>query len=295
MINKNYLKMFLAMIFWGASFVFIKIVFEYVGPVTMILFRLIIASSILFIIDKFWFKSRIEKSDYSTFFLLGFTEPFLYFIGEGYGLQYVTSTQASVIIATIPVFAMLFSIVLYKERVGKVNVTGVLISFAGVLTMIGIRGLLDKGQLIGILLMFLAVFAAVFNSLVLVKLGKKYSSFTIITYQNIVGCILFLPLFFILEVGDLSIEIVTMRLILSLMFLAIFPSVISFLLYISTLKRIGVTKTSVFSNMIPIITGILSFLLLGDNLTLREIVGIGIVILGLFLSQKKHPHPVLHD
>lgn len=295
MINKNYLKMFLAMIFWGASFVFIKIVFDYVGPVTMILFRLIIASSLLIIIDRVWFKSKIDRSDYSTFFILGFTEPFLYFIGEGYGLQYVTSTQGSVIIATIPVFAMLFSVILYKERVGPVNILGVIISFLGVLTMIGIKGLLDKGQLIGILLMFLAVFAAVFNSLILVKLGKKYSSFTIITYQNLVGCLLFIPLFFILEFGALSLDILNLRLILSLFFLAIFPSVISFLLYISTLKKLGVTKTSVFSNLIPIITGGLSILLLGDELSIREILGIVIVISGLFLSQKSHPHLVLHD
>lgn len=275
------------MIFWGASFVFIKIVYRYVGPITMIFSRLLIASFILLIIYLFnKNKELIRKKDYPTFFLMGFSEPFIYFIGEGYGMKYVSSTHASVIIATIPIFAMLASIVFYKEKVSKINIAGILVSFLGIITMIGISGLNSQGSFKGISLMFLAVFAAVLNSMTIFKLGGRYSSLTIITMQNIVGTILFLPMFLILEANAFSSNVLNTELIFSTLFLAIFPSVISFLFYISVLKQIGVTKTGAFSNVIPIFTGIISFIFLGSRFSVREVIGITIVITGLFLTQK---------
>ncbi|MGL1890463.1 MAG: DMT family transporter [Spirochaetaceae bacterium] len=285
--TKNYILMLFAMLFWGASFVFIKIVYKYTGPITMIFGRLIIASTALmfiYVLNKN--REKIQQKDYLTFFLMGFTEPFLYFIGEGYGMKYISSTHASVIIATIPVFAMLASMIFYRERVSKVNITGVFISFTGIIIMIGLDVINQKGSMIGIILMFFAVFAAVANSLLIVKLGNSYSSLTIISIQNLVGTILFLPLFLTLEVKDISLDLLNNEFILAMLFLAIFPSVLSFLLYISVLKKIGVTKTSAFSNTIPIITGIISFLMLGTSFSIREVIGIFIVVTGLFLTQR---------
>lgn len=288
---KNYTLMMFAMLFWGASFVFIKIVYKYTGPITLIFSRLVIASVILISIYLLNNKrERIESKDLLTFLLLGFTEPFLYFIGEGYGMQYVSSTHASVIIATIPVFAMLASIVFYHEKISKRNIGGVLVSFLGIIVMIGREVLSEKGSLLGIFLMFFAVSAAVANSLLIFKLGNKYSSLTIITMQNIVGATLFLPLFFLLEANNFSFQILNKELVLSVLFLAIFPSVLSFVFYISVLKKIGVTKTSVFSNMIPIVTGVISFIMLGSRFQIREILGIAVVIIGLYLTQTENDH-----
>lgn len=283
---KNYTLMSVAMLFWGASFVFIKIVYKYTGPITMIFSRLIIASTALLLIYIFN-KNResVDKKDYYIFFFMGFTEPFLYFIGEGYGMKYVSSTHGSVIIATIPVFAMLASIIIYKEKISRINIVGSILSFTGIIIMIGGEVLKEKGSLPGIALMFFAVFAAVANSLLICKLGNKYSSLTIITMQNLIGGLLFLPLFILLEVKNISMELINSEFILSILFLAIFPSVLSFLLYISVLKKIGVTKTSAFSNIIPIITGIISFFILGSRFQVREIIGIIIVISGLYLTQ----------
>lgn len=288
---RNYILMIMAMLFWGASFIFIKITYKYIGPVTMIFFRLVIASTLLFIVDRIIYKSKIDRNDYKLFFMLGFTEPFLYFIGEGYGMQFVSSTQASVIIATIPVFAMIAGVLLYKDKLSKINTGGVVISFLGILLIIGKDGLRDSVVYIGFALMFLAVLAAVANSLIIYRLGGKYSSFTIITYQNLVGAILFLPMFFILEFNSLSAGIFKGELILSILFLAIFPSVLSFLFYISVLKRLGVARTSVFSNLIPIVTGVLAFFMLGESFTLMEISGIVVVITGLYMSQQKNVIP----
>lgn len=290
--TKNYILMSFAMLFWGASFVFIKIVYRYVGPLTMIFGRLLIASTALLLIYILNSKRDIiRKRDCPIFFFMGFTEPFIYFLGEGYGMKFVSSTHASVIIATIPIFAMLGAMLVYREKVFKINVFGIFISFLGILVMIGVKGLQAEGSIIGFALMFLAVFAAVINSMIIFKLGDSYSSLTIITFQNIVGTLLFLPLFILFESSSLSAVIINREFILAMVFLALFPSVLSFLLYISVLKQIGVAKTGAFSNVIPIVTGIISFILLGTRFQVNEVIGIIFVITGLFLSQRTNPIP----
>jgi len=101
-----YLALILAMIFWAFSFVWVKEVYLVYGPLTTVLFRLVIASGILlafaFLTGKI---VKIERKDYGTFVLLSFFEPFLYFMGESYGLMYVSSTVGAIIVATIPLFS----------------------------------------------------------------------------------------------------------------------------------------------------------------------------------------------
>ena len=283
-----------AMLFWAASFVFVKIVYQYLGPISTIFIRLIISGSLLMLfyaLNKN--REKIYKKDFLLLFLLGFTEPFLYFIGEGFGMKYITATHASVIVATIPIFAMISSALLYKEKVSVINKLGVIVSFLGIILMIGIKGLLAPGSAIGFALMFFAVFAAVSNSLLIFKLGNRYSSLTIITVQNVVGALLFLPLFFIFEPKGFSFTTFNFELIGSIIFLSIFPSVISFVLFISVLKEIGITKASAFTNLIPVLTGIISFILLGTRFSIIEILGIGFVIVGLFLSQKRNYEEII--
>ncbi len=224
---KNYTLLLFAMTFWGASFVFIKIVYKYTGPITMIFSRLVIASIVLvtiYLLNKK--REKINKKDYLLFFFMGFTEPFLYFIGEGYGLKYVSSTHASVIVATIPIFTMFAATIFYKEKISFINFIGVIISFLGIIIMIGFRVLNEKGSLLGIFLMFFAVLAAVGNILLIFKLGDKYLSLTIITFQNLVGAFLFLPLFLFLEAGNLSYNVLNPEFIFSILFLSIFPSLL---------------------------------------------------------------------
>ena len=77
-----------------------------------------------------------QEGDRKYFFLLALFEPFLYFLGESFGLTYVSSTVGSVIISTIPVFAVIFAWVFYRERLKLINYVGVIVSFLGVLIFI---------------------------------------------------------------------------------------------------------------------------------------------------------------
>lgn len=284
--SRPYAALVLSMIFWSFSFVWFKVANVDYDPVSIVFIRLCIAiillSGFLWITKRF---TRVKKSDRKYFFLLAFFEPFLYFLGESFGLTYVSSTVGSVIISTIPVFAVIFAWVIYRERLKLLNYFGVVLSFIGVLIFIttstGSITLNPKG----LALMFLAVVSAVGYNMVLHRLAHEYDPVTIVNFQNIIGAILFLPLFLIFDLKDLLATGIVAKSFGAIVLLAVFASCGAFVLFAYSVRYVGISRANIFSNLIPVFTAVFAFFIIGDRLTLRNGAGMAVVIAGLFLSQ----------
>ena len=105
--------------------------------------------------------------------------------------------------------------------------------------------------------------------------------------QNLLGILFFAPLFGFLEF-DTFIQITpNLELISSILALAVFCSSLAFVAFTFAMREIGVGKTNVFANLIPVFTGIFSYFVIGEEINAQKIIGIGIVITGLFFSQKR--------
>lgn len=284
--GKPYVALVLSMIFWSFSFVWFKIANTDYEPVAIVFIRLCIA--IVFLTGFLWVTGRftpVKKGDRKYFFLLAVFEPFFYFLGESFGLTYVSSTVGSVIISTIPVFAVIFAWVIYRERLKLINYLGVIISFAGVLIFItNNTGSITMNPR-GLALMLLAVVSAVGYNMVLHKLTHDYDPVTIVNIQNIIGAILFLPLFVFMDLQDLIATGIVAKSFGSIILLAIFASCGAFVLFAYSVRHLGIARANIFSNLIPVFTAIFAFLIVGDRLTARNGVGMAVVIAGLFLSQ----------
>ena len=281
-----YLALFMAMVFWALSFVWIKQAYVTFGPLTTVFFRLIIASILM--VGYGWISRsllKIEKQDLRSFLLLAFFEPFLYFMGESFGLKYVSSTMGAIIISTIPLFSPLAASRFHGEKLPLRTLLGIILSFAGV----GIVVFDDSVNFIisplGIALEFLAVFAAISYTVVLKDLAIKYNATTIITYQNLIGIFLFLPFWAIYESRDLLNTPFDPHAIIAVPELALFASCFAFILYTFSLKRLGMNNANIFINIIPVLTALFAWYLLDEPLTLRKLAGIAVVITGLFLAQ----------
>jgi drug/metabolite transporter (DMT)-like permease len=135
-----YISLILAMLFWGYTFVAFKFALESFKPISIIFFRLIISVVFLFILARILGKlQKIRREDYKYFILLSVFEPFLYFLGESFGLTYVSPTIGSVIIALIPLIVPIAAFVLYREKLTLLNWIGLLVSFAGVIAVVKYR------------------------------------------------------------------------------------------------------------------------------------------------------------
>ena len=278
----------LAMIFWAFSFVWVKQAYFSFNPFTVVLFRLIISSVLLLIIFKLIRQlNPLKKQDVKWFILLSFFEPFLYFLGESFGLKFVSSTVGAVIVSTIPLFAPVADRFFFKERITWMNISGIVISFAGVLMIVFEKDLGLNAPLHGILLVFMAVLAAIGYTVILKKIPVHYNAVSIITYQNAIGIFYFLPLFLFFDLKHINIADIKAESIWAIVQLAIFASSIAFILFTYSIRKIGITKSNVFVNMIPVFTAIFAWWLLDEPLTVKKFIGIGIVVGGVFISQLK--------
>lgn len=282
----TYGAVILAMIFWSLSFIWFKIANETFRPITIVFIRLVVASVILTLFLFFTKKFvKIRKQDRKLFLMLALFEPFLYFLGESFGLTYVSATVGSVLISTIPVIATIGAWLIFRERLKIINYAGIILSFIGVLVFIINRDGSLSFNIKGLLLMILAVFSAVGYNLTLSRLVGNYGPVFIVNVQNIIGTILFLPLFLVTDLRHFANIPFNVQNLIPVLELALFASCGAFILFAFSVKRMGITRANIFSNCIPIFTAFFSFILLHEKLTFQNLAGMAIVIAGLFMSQ----------
>jgi len=228
---------------------------------------------------------RMELKDLKWFLLLTFFEPFMYFMGESFGMKHVSATVGSVIIATIPLFTPIAAWYFNKEKLSVLNFFGILISILGVFMVIyNVQSGLNA-SIKGIAILMVAVAAAAGYSVSLKKLAHKYNPLSIITYQNFFGIFFFAPFFFTFEYDHFKNAVISTEVLIALIELAVFGSTLAFIFYTYAIKQIGINKANSFINLIPVFTAIFAYFVRGEILTSQKMIGITIVISGLFLTQ----------
>jgi drug/metabolite transporter (DMT)-like permease len=140
---------------------------------------------------------------------------------------------------------------------------------------------------IGVGLEFIAVFAAIGYSIVLRHVVLRYNTLTIIAYQNIIGIALFLPVWLVVDLNDFLATPFHPQAFRAIILLAVFASTLAFVLFTQSIRQIGVNRSNTFVNLIPVFVAILSFFILKEELGFQKIMGILVVIAGLFLAQAR--------
>jgi len=290
---KYYIFLVISMFFWGGSFVLTKHLLTDFNPITINFLRCVIASLVFVAFCVVVFKKGfiIAKKDLKYFIGLAFFEPFIYFIFETYSLKFCDASVVSVIIATIPLFVALMAVIIFKEKLSKLNFFGVFISISGIIVMLFPTFSHADFRIFGILLAFGAVFSTIGYNYFLKKIPTTYSPIVVITWQNILGMLAFFPLLFVVndsETVALQYHALGDTQNLSfLMLLSIFCSTIAFILYISAMRTLGLARANIFVNLIPVMTAVIAFYILKEEITLYKILGIATVISGVFLVQYK--------
>lgn len=282
--TRAYLLVVMAMAFWGMTFVWVKIALEHFQPITILVLRLAISALLLWafllIFKKF---QKIHLPHLRLFALSALFQPVLYFLGETYGLSYVSSTLGAIMISTIPVFTPLGSWLAFREQLGWKNLTGFLFSFGGVMLMM--HGEENNGQtsLHGILFLLVAVVAAIANSITVKKLTASYNPFMIVTMQNTIGFLCFIPLFFLVDFSTIHAAAPDWRTWRNIIALAIFGSTLAFIFFTHAIGHLGINRSGIFSNLIPVFTGLFAYLFLDEHFPMHRIFGMAIVIAGVYV------------
>ncbi len=284
-----YLPVILAMILWSFSFIWYKQVFLYYRPVTVIVLRLVIAIPLLFILSLAAGKlQRIQRRHLKWFILLAFFEPFLYFMGECYGMNLIAPSLGAIIISLIPLLAPIPARYFFREKFSVANYVGLFISLTGLILVVTGDRDAKPAAIAGVLLMLVAAVSAVCHSIFVRKLSENYSSFTIVTYQCTFGLVYFIPVFAFTDFKLFIHQTHTFESLLPVIKLAVFASTLAFLLFVYSIKNLGMARTNVFVYLIPVFTAILSYFIIHEKFGLTKIAGILVVVAGLIFSQVTH-------
>src|SRR6056297_189186 len=182
--TKAQIAAFLTALFWGYSFTWTTQVLEFFDPMSIIFMRLVIALSLMIpLMIALRMREKVRLKDMGALALLGFFQPFLYFIFETYGVKLTTSTLSSVIISTIPLLVPVGAFLAFKEQLTLLNIAGIIISFSGVTLIVLERRLDFQGGYWGVIILFMAVITAIIYMILLRKLAGKHNVFTINIYQ----------------------------------------------------------------------------------------------------------------
>lgn len=291
-----------SMIIWSVSGIAIKHALAVLPPFTMIVLRFVPSVLLMLVIGLICRKSslfalqKIDRKDWPLFLIAGFCQPFLYYLLETFTYDALHSpTIAETLLSTSPLLSPIFAAIILRERVTKYNIWGILVSTAGVfaLSLIGSKDY-SIGNYWGILLAFLAVSAAVIDSIMMRKVPVKYTSLTFIFYAQCVSLLFFIPLWFWKEgpeaIYNLQFAIDKSQLFVALgcvAYLTVFASVIAFILFCFALRKVGVTQANAFNNIRPAFTALWMFLFFGEHLPIGKWIGMALIIIGLFVCQKK--------
>jgi len=275
---------------WGASFIFTKGLFiseRSITPTIILTGRMLIATVVT--IPMLWVTGnleRIRKEHIKYFLLLAFTEPFLYSLCETGGVQFVSGSLASIIIATIPLFVPFAMALVYKEKLRVSAVVGVMLSLVGIALMTLNDDFSFSASPKGLLLLACAVVIAVLYTLILVKVLDHYRPMTITCYQNLIGLVYFLPLMLVVDGDHLSSLTYSSSMWLPLAFLGIFCSTVAYMCYNYGMKRLGATAASVYNNIIPVFSLLLALAIGQETLSMLKVLGMSVVLVGLTVAQK---------
>lgn len=285
-----YLIILLPIIFWAFAFPFIKIGLEELSPVNLTILRLFTTCGVFLVFLLVFHKkfTPIQKRDIVPIFLLGFFGLVVYHLGLNYGEMYISPSVASLIIATIPVFTVIFATLLLKEKTTKKIVIGITLSLSGVI-IISLTGTIGNPFEVSYLSAALAVLVSAIVGAGYTIAGKKllerYSAFSLTVYAFLFGSLGLLPF--------LSSSLITEATTLSwtgwgaVLFLALLPTVVGYILWYVALEIKTASEISVFLYFIPVLSTIISYFLFQEPVTWLFILGGVLVIGGLIIVNMK--------
>ncbi|MBH4635856.1 DMT family transporter [Staphylococcus aureus] len=275
---KSYL---FTIILWGSAFPMIKIALNDFSAESLSAFRLILATIILlpFVIIKKL--PTPELRDIPVIFILGFCGFVIYHTALNFGETLISAGISGILVSTTPIFSSALAYIFLKEHFSKWNWLSSLVAFIGI-SIISISK--DDYTTINVLGVFIILLASFSESLYFTfqkKYIEKYG-FIAFTLYTIMASSPFMLIFIPEIIND--IHGATFTSIVSVLYLAIFPTIIPYVLLAYIVKSVGVSDATMSLYLTPIVSLLLSYLLLDELPTTLAIIGGIITLLGVSLS-----------
>lgn len=286
--NAPYLLLVGAAFFWGGNAVAGKFLAASLPPVTISFIRLMIGVFIMSPVIIRLLKQDMAalRENFKLLVFLAVTGIIGFNLLIYWALNYTTAINATLLNSTSPLFIFLLSALLIGEKMELKYWVSMAISMIGVLFVItqgSVERMLALQFNIGDLIMVLAVISWALYSIYIKKISGKLPSLAIFGFTLAIGFMLMIPAVAI-EMSFVPLGEVDLVDLSALLYIGIFPSICSFLLWNRAVTMIGPSKASISLNLIPVFGAVAAFFFLGEVITIPQIMGGCLVFIGVFIT-----------
>lgn len=289
MIKKAHLSGVMFSVIFGFSFMMSKTALNFTTPIGLIAYRFLVAFIIFEILRQTKLvKIKIRKKGLLSILLVALFQPVLYFLFETYGLSLTTSAEAGLMIAMIPIFVTILSVVILKEKPKLSQLFFIILSVLGVLFIqIFKTGFEIESSLIGFVLLLLAVISAAIFNIASRDASKVHNPIEITYMMTLLGAITFNSIYLIQlsTTNTLSMYFANLQhlsLILPILYLGIIASIIGFLLVNYSLSKLPAHVSSIYSNIATIVAVIAGSVFLQEQIQYYHIIGGLMIVIGVY-------------
>ncbi|HDG5720408.1 TPA: DMT family transporter [Staphylococcus aureus] len=279
--DTTFLSYLFTIILWGSAFPMIKIALNDFSAESLSAFRLILATIILlpFVIIKKL--PTPELRDIPVIFILGFCGFVIYHTALNFGETLISAGISGILVSTTPIFSSALAYIFLKEHFSKWNWLSSLVAFIGISIISISKDDYTTINVLGVFIILLAYFSESLYFTFQKKYIEKYG-FIAFTLYTIMASSPFMLIFIPEIIND--IHGATFTSIVSVLYLAIFPTIIPYVLLAYIVKSVGVSDATMSLYLTPIVSLLLSYLLLDELPTTLAIIGGIITLLGVSLS-----------
>ena len=282
----GHLFAFITIAIWSAAFVGNKVLLTYLSPIEIMIFRFVLAYVALWIIYPHWNPPRSWR-DEGMFLLLGTLGIFVYFLFENFALRYTQATNVGLYMGAIPLFtAIAAHFIIADEHFSRKLLAGFVLAMIG-MGMILLEGRHFTLRLHGDLLALGGALTFALYSALLKRAPTDYP-YIEITRKSFFYGLLLMIFYHIWDGSPLHIAPLYQPIVWSnILALGILSSGLAFLLYQQAIDRIGSIAVSNYIYLVPLLTALTGIIVLHEHLTPTMIAGGGLILLGLYVAQRR--------
>ena len=273
----------------GFSFLFTKVALGYASPLTNLAHRYTVAALVLFILQQTKvIQVKLTKEDIVSILPMSFFYPLLFFMFQSFALQYISSSEAGILQALVPIITLILASVFLKEKTTLIQKFFLFLSVAGVVYIF-----LNKGAnfgvetgILGFILMLGSVFSNAINNILSKYKGGQYRAIDLTVVVILVGFLVFNSLSLVTyflsgNLMDYFEPLEHLSYLFSILYLGILASIVTASLSIYAIVRLGASTVSVFGNLGTVLTIVAGAVFLHEPIYSYHLIGAGLIIGGI--------------
>ena len=273
----------------GFSFLFTKVALGFASPLTNLAHRYTVAALVLFILQQTKvIQIKLTKEDILSILPMSLFYPLLFFMFQSFALQYISSSEAGILQALVPIITLILASVFLKEKTTFIQKFFLCLSVAGVIYIFLSKGanLGVETGILGFMLMLGSVFSNAINNILSKYKGGQYRAIDLTVVVILVGFLVFNSLslvthflsgnlmYYFEPLGHLSY-------LISILYLGILASIVTASLSIYAIVRLGASTVSVFGNLGTVLTIVAGAVFLHEPIYAYHIIGASLIIGGI--------------